>query len=244
MNWSIPNVLYEDNHLLVLYKPYNMPTQPDPSGDLDLLTWGKNYIKQVYQKPGNVYLGLVHRLDRPVAGIVVFARTSKAAARISKALKEGEVKKVYYAITRYRPEKKKAVLQHYLRKISGNNYVKVSSSPKKGYQEAQLTYEWVGESQGFHLLRLTPITGRRHQIRVQLAAIGCPILGDQKYGTREQMLAYRGIALLAFAIQFPHPTKKEPFQIALPHFPPFAPWTYFADFPISFPGSISFYETK
>lgn len=242
MDWMKPNILYEDNHLLVIYKPYNMPTQADKSGDLDLLSWGKQYIKQVYQKPGNVYLGLVHRLDRPVAGIVVFARTSKAAARLSEALKQRRIKKYYYAITRYEPKEKQAFLQHYLRKIMKTNYVKVSLRPQEKYLEAQLKYEWIAERKDLHLLRIMPITGRPHQIRVQLAAINCPILGDQKYGKGEEMLHYRGIALLAYAIQFDHPTKKIPLQISLPQFPPFIPWSYFHTLPQELISPFSTYE--
>ena len=173
-------ILYEDNHILVVEKPYNMPVQGDSSGALDLLSSLKAYIKDKYNKPGNVYLGLVHRLDRPVGGVMVFARTSKAAERLSKAIKDGLVEKYYLAVICGHIVNKIGVFEDYLLKDDKNNITKVDSSGKY----AKLEYEVLNEVHGLSLVKVHLITGRSHQIRVQFASRNLPLWGDNKYNKK------------------------------------------------------------
>lgn len=215
-------ILYEDNHLLLVEKPINIPVQEDSSRDLDLLTMLKNDLKIRYEKPGNVYLGLVHRLDRPVGGTIVFAKTSKAASRLSNILRKNEMERQYYAVVHGTPTKKKGQLVNYLLKDRRKNKVSVVSSTHPEAKKAILDYEVVESKKGFSLISVNLHTGRPHQIRVQLATMGNPIFGDQKYG---EHLNKRGqqLALWAHSIQFEHPVKKEPVNIQ--SFPPHSyPW--------------------
>ena len=200
------NVIYEDNHLLVVSKPVNMPVQEDESGDPDLLNCLKQYLKEKYNKPGNVYLGLVHRLDRPVGGIMVFARTSKAAARLSKMISDHEnFQKTYLAVVEGTPDKPKATLTDYLIKNTKTNTVTVTS-PDKG-KKAVLDYEIMETANNLTLLKILLHTGRSHQIRVQLAHNHTPIYGDQRYNPKAK--AHTQIALWAYRLSFEHPVTKE-----------------------------------
>ncbi|WP_010529175.1 RluA family pseudouridine synthase [Lentibacillus jeotgali] len=201
-------ILYEDNHLLVVAKPVNIPVQGDSTRDKDLLTMLKEDIKIRYQKPGNVYLALVHRLDRPVGGVMVLAKTSKAASRLSDAIRRGAFEKIYLAVVRGRPSQIHERLEDFLLKDHGENKVHVVSSKTKKAKRAVLDYEVIGENDGLSLLSVNLHTGRPHQIRVQLANIGCPIYGDQKYGQKVNKPGQQ-IALWSHGLAFEHPTKKD-----------------------------------
>ena len=214
-----PEILYEDNHLLVVVKPPNLPVQADSSGDDDLLSILKRYIKDKYEKPGDVYLGLCHRLDRPVGGVMVFARTSKAASRLVEQFRGRTAKKRYVAVVEGAPPQSGDVLS-YLRETDGVKRVEVLSAPAPGAKEARLRYEKLAEQGGHSLLEIALLTGRKHQIRAQLAALGYPIRFDQRYNPRPE----RGqIALWAYELCIEHPTKKESMRFtALPRGEAFA----------------------
>ena len=201
------NVIYEDNHIIVVEKIPNIPSQSDATGDVDMLTLVKDYIKEKYQKPGNVYIGLVHRLDRPVGGIMVFARTSKAASRLSNQIREKTFKKEYLAIVDGKMNNE-GTLENYLYKDEKANTSKVVDKNKKNSKFAKLDYELLAydKEKNLSLIKINLHTGRHHQIRVQLANIGHSIYGDQKYGKRGKD---KQIALWAYKITFEHPTKKE-----------------------------------
>lgn len=201
-------ILYEDNHLLVVEKPVNISSQLDQSKDKDLLTMLKEYIKVKHNKPGNVYLGLVHRLDRPVGGVMVFAKTSKAASRLSEQIRIGEFKKTYLAVVHGILDKKSGRLEDYLLKDSRTNMVRIVGSDAKGAKKAVLDYECIGYSGNFTLVRVCLRTGRSHQIRVQFAGIGHPLYGDQKYGVKFNKQGQQ-IALWSAEIVLTHPTLKE-----------------------------------
>ena len=217
-------VLYEDNHLLCVEKPVNVPVQADESKDPDLLTMGKEYLKEKYHKPGNVYLGLVHRLDRPVGGVMVFARTSKAASRLSEAIRTGQMHKSYYAVLDGIPEKKQDELVDWLEKDHRTNMVHVC---KEGQgKKCILDYETVAVRNGKTLVRIQLKTGRAHQIRVQFASRNTPLVHDQRYNLH----AGNGqIALWAYQLEFPHPVTKQ--MILAASLPPSEkdPWNLFED---------------
>lgn len=196
-------ILYEDNHIIVVLKPQNVPSQADESGDKDMLTMVKEYIKEKYNKPGNVYVGLVHRLDRPTGGVMVFAKTSKAAARLSEQFKNKEAEKTYFAVVTGNLKNKQTKLVNYLMKDEKNNMVKVVPMSTTGAKRAELDYTELEEKDGFHLLKVKLGTGRGHQIRVQLATIGNPIYGDQKYG---KDMPKANLNLFAVELKFRHPT--------------------------------------
>ena len=202
-------VIYEDNHIIVVEKTPNIPSQSDKTGDMDMLTIVKQYIKEKYNKPGNVYLGLVHRLDRPVGGIMIFAKTSKAAGRLSEQVREKVFKKKYLAVVDGRFEEITGILEDYLYKDERNNMSKVVSKEKKNAKLAKLDYEVLAynELKNLSLVKVNLHTGRHHQIRVQLSHAGHSIFGDQKYGKRGQG---KQIALWAYELTIQHPiTKKE-----------------------------------
>jgi len=201
-------ILYEDNHLLVVEKPVNIPVQEDKSRDQDLLTILKEDLKVRYNKPGNVYLGLVHRLDRPVGGVMVFAKTSKAASRLSDVIRRNELDRNYLDIVRDNPRKKESKLEHYLYKDTKKNKVHAVAAHHKQAKKAILEYKTIGNEEQLSLLSIKLHTGRAHQIRVQLATMGYPLYGDQKYGQHVNQLGQQ-IALWAHTLSFPHPTKKE-----------------------------------
>ncbi len=201
-------VLYEDNHIIVVEKKPNIPSQGDKTNDIDMLTIVKQYIKEKYNKPGDVYLGLIHRLDRPVGGVMVFARTSKAAARLSEEVRNKVFKKKYLTIVDGRFEKRIDILEDYLLKNEKNNLSKVVKEGTKNAKLAKLDYEEVtyNEETNLSLLKINLHTGRHHQIRVQLSSRGHSICGDQKYGTRGRG---KQIALWAYSLTIIHPITKE-----------------------------------
>ena len=201
-------VLFEDNHIIVVEKKPNIPSQADKTGDEDMLTMVKQYIKETYDKPGNVYLGLVHRLDRPVGGIMIFAKTSKAASRLSNQVREKVFKKKYLAVVDGKISQKQGTLEDYLYKDERNNTSKVVHKDKKNAKLAKLDYQVLkyNEMKDLSLLEINLHTGRHHQIRVQLANFGHSIFGDQKYGTRGKG---KQIALWAYQLTIVHPITKE-----------------------------------
>lgn len=201
-------VIYEDNHIIVVEKPANIPSQGDKTGDLDMLTIIKAYLKEKYNKPGNVYLGLVHRLDRPVGGVMVFAKTSKAAARLSEQVREKVFKKKYLVIVNGKFEEKKGTLKDYLLKNERLNKSRVVEEGTKNSKYAELDYEVLkyDKEQNLSLLKINLHTGRHHQIRVQFASRNHSLYGDQKYGTRGRG---KQLALWAYSLSFNHPTTKE-----------------------------------
>lgn len=204
-------ILYEDNHCLAVDKPARLLTMGDATGEPTLLDAAKAYVKRKYDKPGAVFLGVVHRLDRPVSGVVLFARTSKAAARLSEQFRERSVEKVYRAIVAGTPPEREAVLQDWLWKDPGRNVTQVVREGTPGAQQAALAVKRLRTAGGRSLVEVRPVTGRSHQIRVQLASRGWPILGDGKYGSTERLDG--AIALHAASLTFRHPTKGEPVTV-------------------------------
>lgn len=219
-------ILYEDNHVLVVVKPQNMPTQADESKDADLLSVLKAYLKETYRKEGEAYLGMVHRLDRPTGGVMVFAKTSKAAARLSEAIADGELDKIYLAVVYDTPKEKQAVLTNYLKKDSSTNNVRVVPDTTDGAKYAELTYKVLQSIGKLSLLGVRLVTGRSHQIRVQLMHIGHPIAGDLRYGGNRPK-ARCNLALWAAELRFKHPVKDETMVFKV--YPPEdeMPWNYF-----------------
>ena len=197
-------VLYEDNHLIGVLKDVNIPTQKDSSNDVDMVTIVKDYIKEKYNKPGNVYLGLLHRLDRPVSGVMVFAKTSKAAERMTKMIKNHEVNKTYYAVLEGKIDSKGRLIDKLL-KDERTNTVRVSKDGK----EAILDYERVDYKDNYSLVKINLITGRSHQIRVQFSSRGYPLYGDQRYNKQDK----KQIALFCSSMSFIHPVTKEKIEI-------------------------------
>ena len=196
------NILYEDNHIIVVEKKPNILSQSDNTHDLDLLTMVKEYIKEKYNKKGNVYLGLVHRLDRPVGGIMVFARTSKAASRLSKQIQDKKFKKYYFAITSKVLKEKKGKLTDYIEKLpNGNSIITTKGKGKL----STLEFSELEHNSKHSLVKIKLETGRHHQIRVQFANLGYPLCGDQRYGIEDKTQ----IALYAYHLEFIHPTTKE-----------------------------------
>lgn len=216
-------ILYEDNHIIAAVKPFNMPSQEDASKDRDMLSELKDYIRQKYEKKGNAYLGLLHRLDRPAGGVMVFARTSKAAARLSAAMQKGGVQKVYYAVLPKKPPKKEDELTGYMIKDTQSNISRMASADEPGAKQARLKYTVLTEKQGLTLAKIDLYTGRPHQIRVQMKSIGCPLFGDMRYGGGEEK---QQLALWAHSLTFEHPVKKESLKLSAE--PPNAyPWNLF-----------------
>lgn len=201
-------IVYEDNHIIIVNKAPGEIVQGDKTGDEPLVEVVRRYIKEKYQKPGNVFCGLVHRLDRPVGGLVVFAKTSKALSRLNEMFRLGQVHKTYRAMTRFEPPKESDRLVHYITTVERNNKSYASLQPKPGAKEAALTYKLIGRSDRFFLIEINIETGRKHQIRVQMSAIGCPIKGDLKYGDKRSN-PDGSISLYAHRLQFVHPVSKE-----------------------------------
>lgn len=204
--------LYEDNHLLIVDKASGILIQGDKTGDKPLLDYCKDYVKDKYDKPGAVFLGCVHRLDRPVSGVVVFARTSKALERMNKLFKERKINKTYWAIVKNRPPQKEGKLINWLIKDTSNNITTAYDEERPGALRAELKYKSLGKLNDHYLLEVKPLTGRPHQIRVQLATMGCPIRGDFKYGFSRPN-PDGSINLHARRLDFIHPVKKEPIKI-------------------------------
>lgn len=211
------NIIYEDNHLLVVEKPANIPVQSDSSQDIDMLTILKKYRKQKENKPGEAYLGLVHRLDRPVCGIMVFAKTSKAASRLSNQIKENTFHKTYYAVITGNPPKEDTLID-YLTKNQKDNISYVTTKEKGKYSE--LHYQVLSQKDNLSLVKINLVTGRSHQIRVQFSNRGYPLVGDSKYGHNPNNIS---IALFAKELTLIHPTTKQKltFTLDLPNRYPF-----------------------
>lgn len=209
------NILYEDNHLIAINKRSGEIVQGDKTGDMCLIDAVKAFIKQRDNKPGNVYVGLPHRLDRPTSGVLLLAKTDKALARINKLIQEREFHKTYWAIVRHKPPKNSDKLVHWLQKNEKQNKSFASSEEKNGWSKAELNYRIMASSENYYLLEIELFTGRHHQIRVQLSEIGCPIRGDLKYGF-DRSNRDASISLHARSLRFIHPIKNEPVQIVAP----------------------------
>ena len=226
--FSPEDILYEDNHLLVVNKHCGDLVQPDPSGESALEDQIKQYIKQRDAKPGAVFLGVVHRIDRPVSGAVLFAKTSKALVRLNEMLREGRISKVYWALTERTPDPEAGELQHYILRDARTNRSRALTAPKGDAKLARLRYETLGVSDHYTLLGIELITGRHHQIRAQLAAVGCPIRGDLKYGARRS-LPGGGISLHSRSVEFDHPVRHEPVSVTAPVPAGDVLWAFFAN---------------
>jgi 23S rRNA pseudouridine1911/1915/1917 synthase len=220
-------VLYEDNHLIAVYKNNNELVQGDSTGDTTLADEVKKYIKKVYKKPGDVYLGITHRIDRPVSGVVLFAKTSKALTRLNNMLRDGEIHKKYLAVVKERPPEDEAELVHFLKKNEKQNKSYSYDTEVKGSKKARLRYRILSRTDSYYLLDIDLYTGRHHQIRSQLAKIACPIRGDLKYGYPRSNKD-GGISLHARSIEFIHPVKKEQVKITAP-LPELDIWPLFRD---------------
>jgi pseudouridylate synthase len=201
-------IVYEDNHLIIVYKHSGEIVQGDKTGDVPLSEDVKCYLKEKYQKPGNVFLGVVHRLDRPVAGLVVFAKTSKALTRLNKMFRDGEVHKTYWAITKNLPPQSEGTLTHWLVRNEKQNKSYAYDHEVPHSKKAILKYRLIGQSDHYCLLEVNLMTGRHHQIRCQLAHMGCPIKGDLKYGAQRSN-PDGSICLLAHHVEFVHPVSKQ-----------------------------------
>lgn len=223
-------ILYEDNHLLVVVKPAGLLAQGDSTGDVTLLDLCKADLKARFGKPGNVYLGLVHRLDRPVSGVMVLARTSKAASRLSEQFRDGRVRKIYRVVVEGAPPRDEGELVgHLAAEGDADGRTRWSATPFPGSREARLLYRSLGDAAGRSLLEVRPQTGRRHQIRVQLAAAGSPVVGDVKYGAPIP-LPDRSVALHAWRLELAHPVGDRPLVFTAP-VPDRAPWSLFGGNP-------------
>lgn len=212
---EIMKVVYEDNHILVVNKEPGEIVQGDKTGDRPLSETLKEWLKEKYSKPGNVFLGVVHRLDRPVGGLVIFAKTSKALTRLNDMLREGKIHKTYLAVTRGTPPATAGELHHYVRSDSRTNKSYASQSPKPGAKEARLRYRHVSSTDRYSLLEVELLTGRKHQIRVQLSSMGCPIRGDLKYGDKRSN-PDGSISLMAWKLDFVHPVSGERIRLQAP----------------------------
>jgi 23S rRNA pseudouridine1911/1915/1917 synthase len=211
----MPDILYEDNHIIALNKRSSDLSQGDKTGDTALDTEVKKYIAKKYNKPGAVFIGIVHRLDRPVSGVLLYARTTKALKRFNEMFRTGKVRKVYLAIVKERPPEDEATVTHYLKKNEKQNKTYVYDTEVKGSKQASLTYRLAGRSERYYLLEIELHTGRHHQIRAQLAKIGCPVRGDLKYGFPRSN-PDGSISLMARRLEFIHPVKKEKMKITAP----------------------------
>ena len=208
-------VIYEDNHIIIVSKATGEIVQGDKTGDIPLSDTVKQYIKEKYQKPGNVFLGVVHRLDRPVSGLVVFAKTSKALARLNEMFRVGDVHKTYWAIVKNRPAVEEDTLTHWIVRNEKQNKSYAYDKEVKNSKKAVLHYRLISSSTNYHLIEVTLLTGRHHQIRCQLAKIGCPIKGDLKYGAPRSN-PDGSISLLSRHVEFVHPVSKEPISCDAP----------------------------
>ena len=220
-----PIIIYEDNHIIVVLKEQNIPSCSDETKDEDMLTRIKEYIKERDNKPGNVYIGLVHRLDRPTGGVMVYAKTSKAASRLSEQMRNGDFEKEYHAVVVGSLKTKKQTLKHYLKKNAITNTVYVCGQTVEGAKYAELVYEVLEEANGLSFVNVKLHTGRSHQIRVQLSHIGAPIYGDMRYGGSN---AVKGnLALFATSLAFSHPVTKERLVFKVEPPKDKAPWKFF-----------------
>lgn len=208
-------IVYEDNHIIIVNKKPGEIVQGDKTGDRPISEMLKDWLKEKYAKPGNVFCGVIHRLDRPVGGLVVFAKTGKGLARMNELFRNGEVKKTYWAITKNMPPKQEDTLTHYITTRERINKSYASTTPKEGAAKAVLKYRVIARGDRYSLLEINLLTGRKHQIRVQLSAIGCPVKGDLKYGA-ERSNPDGSISLLSHRIEFDHPVSKQHIDITAP----------------------------
>ena len=220
-------VVYEDNHLIIVSKTANEIVQGDKTGDVPLSETVKEYLREKYHKPGNVFIGVTHRLDRPVSGLVVFAKTSKALARMNELFRLGEVHKVYWALVREQPPAEEGELVHWLVRDEEKNKSRAYDRERPGSKRAVLHYRVIGRSRSFYLLEVELLTGRHHQIRCQLAKIGCPIVGDLKYGS-PRSCPDGGICLHARRVNFIHPVSNQEVDVEAP-LPQSGLWKAFSD---------------
>ncbi len=215
MQTGTPEILYEDNHLIFVYKPHGWLVHGDYTKDASLGDWLKKYIKQKYKKPGDVFLGTIHRLDRPVGGVMVFARTSKSLERMNKLFAEKKVRKVYQALIQKKPIPEKGVLKNWLLKNSEKNRVELSPTQiNADWKIAETHYQYLKPYKKFEVIELIPVTGRSHQLRAQLALIGLPIVGDLKYNSKVNA-PDGNIALQCISLSFDHPVTKIELTIKL-----------------------------
>ena len=208
-------VVYEDNHIIIVYKESGEIVQGDKTGDEPLAEKVKAYLKEKYAKPGLVFLSIVHRLDRPVSGLVMFARTSKALTRLNDMFRHGDIHKTYWAVVQDKPEESEGTLEHWLTRNEKQNKTYAYYHEVPGSKKAILNYRMIGQTERYYLLEINLLTGRHHQIRCQLAEMGCPIKGDLKYGARRSN-PDGSISLLAHRLEFIHPVKKEPIVVESP----------------------------
>ncbi len=212
MSATVNEILFEDNHLLIINKKPSQIIQGDKTGDKPVSEQLKDFIKERDHKPGNVFLGVVHRIDRPVSGIVIFAKTGKALTRLNNMLKKGEIHKTYWVVVKNKPYPEKGRLINFLRRDEQKNKAFAYDHPVANTQKAELTYELIGQSDQYFLLQVQLITGRHHQIRAQLAKIGCPVKGDLKYGF-DRSNPDGSIHLHARSVEFMHPVKHEMIKV-------------------------------
>ncbi len=217
-----PKIIYEDNHLIAVNKPGGMLTQGDKTSDPSLFDWTKEYIKERYNKPGDVYLGLLHRLDRPVSGVVCFARTSKAASRVSEQFRRKTTDKIYHAIVHGTPRRHSAHLKNWLLISKGRDSrsSKILTNRHDGAKQAELRYRVLQSFSSTSLLEIELLTGLKHQIRAQLAFISNPIVGDFRYATADSTTSIadgHAILLHAYELQLIHPTRQEPLRLLAPY---------------------------
>ena len=218
-------VLYEDNHLLVVNKPAGLLVQGDATGDKTLPDLAKEYLREKYDKPGNIFVGVVHRLDRPVSGVVVLAKTSKALSRMNELFRSNKTRKTYLAISQRRPQETEKRIVHWLVKDQERNITKAFNSEKPNSQRAELSYKLLSNHEGFYLIQVNPVTGRPHQIRVQMASQNSPLIGDVKDGA-PALLPDKRIGLHAYQLEFEHPVQKTPIIVTAP-IPTSNPWKLF-----------------
>lgn len=222
------DILYEDNHLMIVNKRCGDLVQPDTSGSPALEDEIKAFIKQRDNKPGEVFLGVIHRIDRPVSGAVLFAKTSKALARMNEMMRTGTIEKIYWAVTERTPVPEAGELRHWLLRDAKANRSRVFDSPRAEAKESRLKYETLARSDRYTLLGVELLTGRHHQIRAQLAKIGCPIKGDLKYGARRSNTG-GGISLHSRAVRFEHPVRHETVAVTAPVPEDDSLWRYFGE---------------
>ena len=219
------DIVYEDNHIIVVLKPQGVPTCGDESGDDSLLEGVRRYLKVTYEKPGNVYVGLIHRLDRPTGGVMVFAKTNKAASRLSEQMRGGDFEKKYFAVLVGTPKEPQKTLVNYLKKNPVNNMVYLCPPTTDGAKMASLDYRVLQEREGLCLAEVRLHTGRTHQIRVQMAGIGHPVYGDMRYGGENAKKGW--LALWAYSLSFTHPVTKERMRFMVQPPADNVPWKYF-----------------
>lgn len=220
------DIIYEDNHLLLVNKHCGDLVQPDPSGESALEDQIKSFIRQRDAKPGEVFLGVVHRIDRPVSGVVIFAKTSKALVRLNEMIRNGQIHKTYWAITEHMPDPERGELCHYILRDPKTNRSRALDAPKGDAKEARLRYAALGSGDHYSLVEVELLTGRHHQIRAQLSAVGCPIRGDLKYGAKRSNPG-GGISLHSRRVAFDHPVRHEQIEVTAPVPSEDKLWTWF-----------------